>query len=59
MNKIESARTAAGMTQIDLARNAKLTQSLISQYENGKKMPGVPTLKKIAEALKVDISELI
>ena len=36
---IETARRAAGLSQQQLAREARTTQSAISEYESGRKSP--------------------
>jgi transcriptional regulator with XRE-family HTH domain len=58
MEKIKELRKAAGLSQQQLAKKAKLSQSAIAQMESGLKDPRLGTLKKIAKALKVNIAEL-
>ena len=45
--------------QRDLAEAAGLDQSIMSKYECGEIEPSVPTLRKLAVALGVLVSELI
>ena len=48
---IKTARTDAGVTQCELARSAKITQSALSNLENGHGNPTVRLLEDIANAL--------
>ena len=52
--RIKAARKKAGMTQDDLGAKLGVSGSMIAQYETGKRKPKIETLKKIADALKVD-----
>lgn len=52
--RIKAARKKAGMTQDDLGAELGVSGSMIAQYETGKRKPKIETLKKIADALKVD-----
>jgi len=49
--QIVKAREEAHLTQKELAILSGLTQSNISNLENGRTRPTIPTLKKIADAL--------
>ena len=49
--QIFKAREEANLTQADLAKLSGLTQSNISNIENGSNKPTIATLKKIADAL--------
>jgi transcriptional regulator with XRE-family HTH domain len=51
-------RTRRGLTQAQLAKLVKLSQSTIAQIEAGKKDPSISTLKNIASALDLHISVL-
>ncbi len=46
------------MTQGELAKRAKVSQSTIAQIESGKKDPSIATVKGIAEALEVHMAIL-
>ncbi|MCL2089695.1 MAG: helix-turn-helix domain-containing protein [Micrococcales bacterium] len=48
---VYTARTAAGMTQTQLARAAGTAQSTVSAIENGAQLPGVLLLGRLARAL--------
>lgn len=47
---LREARTRAGLSQIELARRAGVTQSVISAYESGRRQPSLPTLIRLVEA---------
>ncbi|HWK04731.1 MAG TPA: helix-turn-helix transcriptional regulator [Puia sp.] len=49
---IRQLRKEKGLNQIELATKANLTQTALSQIENGKR-PGILTLQNIAAALEV------
>lgn len=44
------ARSRAGLSQSELARRAGVAQSVISEYEAGKRQPALPTLSKLIAA---------
>ncbi len=44
---IEQARTAAGLTQAELARRAGTSRSTLSAYENGRKSPTLSTAERL------------
>lgn len=44
---LREARKRAGLTQAELARRAKTSQTTISAYENGRKEPSVATLSRL------------
>ena len=47
---LREARTRAGLSQSDLARRAGVPQSVVSEYEAGKRQPSVPTLARLVHA---------
>ncbi len=53
--KLRELRESKGLTLRELSNRAKCTSSLLSQIENGKTEPSISTLKKIADALGVNI----
>jgi transcriptional regulator with XRE-family HTH domain len=58
--RLKRLRTAHGLTQVDLAKHAKVTQGFIAQLEGGlKKDPSLATLRRLAKALKVTVGELV
>lgn len=56
--KIKQLRKEKGLTQKDLGKLIGMSYQQIGQYENGKRKPKTETLRKIANALEVPISEL-
>lgn len=54
-----SARNGAGLTQIELADEAQLTQAYVSQLESGKRAPTPSAVTKLAKALKIKRSQLV
>lgn len=53
--KIKKLRKKYNMTIADLAKEAEISSSMISQIENGKVIPTITVMWKIAQALKVNI----
>ncbi|MBI4897467.1 MAG: helix-turn-helix transcriptional regulator [Actinobacteria bacterium] len=47
---IRGIRTAAGLSQAELARRAGLSRSVVNAYEHGTRQPGVDALARIAAA---------
>jgi transcriptional regulator with XRE-family HTH domain len=56
--RLKELRQAAGMTLRELARQAEVSPSLVSQIENGKSRPSVSTLYSFAQLLNVPVDEL-
>jgi transcriptional regulator with XRE-family HTH domain len=48
--EISQARQRAGLSQTQLARRMRTTQSTIARLERGGRSPSVKTLRKLAEA---------
>lgn len=55
---IRNARMKNGLTQRQVHEATNISQTQLSDYENGRKTPGLDTLAKIARYLKVSIDEL-
>ncbi|CAD6872285.1 helix-turn-helix domain-containing protein [Methylomonas fluvii] len=58
-NKIKVWREHRGLTQAGLAESCNMAQASIAQIECGKRTGTVAVLKKIAEALGVDLDDLV
>lgn len=58
-NKIKEVRRNAGYTQKELADKSGLSIASIQGYEQGKYNPKLATVRKLAEALEVTISDLV
>ncbi len=58
--RLRALREAKGWSQDDLARRAKLTKPYVSMLETGvRKQPSLPTLRRLAKALGVPITEVL
>jgi uncharacterized protein len=53
---VRLARRKAGLTQVELATRAGVTQSVISAYESGRRQPTLPTLESLVEAAGFDLT---
>ncbi len=58
--RLKRLREARGLSQLRLAKLAKVAQVYISELEAGKKRnPGIETVQKLAKALKVKVTQLL
>lgn len=57
--KIKDARKRAGLTQEELANLIGVKRSVISKYENGQIEPRFQTIREIANALDITITEFL
>ena len=49
----------SGMKQIDIANKIGVTQSMISHYVSGRKMPALDTLSRLCTVLDLDANEIL
>ncbi len=56
--RLKDLRVGAGLSLRELARQAKVSPSFVSQIENGKSKPSVATLYSFSQLLGVSIDEL-
>ena len=56
--RLKYLRTNRGLSQAQLAREAKVSQPTIAQIESGKKDPSVQTLRQIARVLDVEVASI-
>jgi transcriptional regulator with XRE-family HTH domain len=56
-SKIVKLRKSLGMSQYALYKKAGISQGALSEYESGKKTPGVDVLEKICTALGMSLSD--
>ena len=56
---IRRARVRRKLTQDDLAQTVHTTRQTISNYETGRSHPDVETLQRLADALGVELTELL
>ena len=54
-NVLRQARIISGMSQIEVARKSGINQSVISDYERGKREPGADTFLQLLDILGVGI----
>lgn len=57
--RIRDARKEKGMSQSEFADAAHISISQLSNYENGKKTPGLQTLANICNVLSIGVDSLI
>ena len=53
---LREARTRAGLSQSDLARRAGIAQSVVSEYESGKRQPALSTFAKLVQGTGHELS---
>lgn len=56
---ISTHRKEWGLTQVELSSKTKLSRTYISDVENGRYSPSLKSLKIIADALELTLSELL
>ena len=56
--RVRFERVMHGMSQRDLAKAAKVSSSSVYEIENSRRQPNPSTLRKIADALGIEIREL-
>ncbi len=58
--RIKELREASGITRTELGRRANVTRAYVSSIESGtRNNPSLDVLRRLAEALKTDVSELL
>lgn len=57
--RLKAARTRTGKSQSELARHLDVTQTAISYWEAGRRLPGVDHLMQIATFLDVPLTDLL
>lgn len=57
--RLKEILTKKGMKQVTLAERVGVEKGYVSELVSGKKVPSIPTLEKIADALGVSIIDLI
>lgn len=57
--RLREVRLYRGMTQWELAREARVTLSYIGRLENGGSAPGIDLVDRLARALGTSISDLV
>lgn len=57
--RIRNARSRARLTQIGLAKQLRVNQSAISQWESGKIQPDLENRIRLSEVLKIPLAEIL
>lgn len=57
--RLRTLRKEKGLTQKELAERLGVSASMVGQYETNVRSPKMETLKKFANSLNIDISEII
>lgn len=58
-SNIRMVRETTGISQTELANRVGSNKSAISRYENGTQTPSLNTLMRMADAMDVDLADLI
>lgn len=58
LQRLKEEREKAGMSQLELAYKAGLSQNMITYLETGKRTPNLTTILKICNALEINPSVL-
>lgn len=58
-NIFKRLRTAAGLTQVEMAQKLNISRSTIGMYETGAREPDFKTLEQIADYFNVDTDYLL
>lgn len=53
---LREARKRAGLSQVELATRAGVTQSVISVYESEQRQPSIPVLARLIEAAGYELT---
>jgi transcriptional regulator with XRE-family HTH domain len=57
---IKRLRIERGLTQVELAKKARVTQTYVAKIEGGDRVnPSLPVLKRLATALGVSVAKLL
>ncbi len=57
-NKLKEARKKTGLTQVEVAEKAKISERAYQYYESGERLPDVLTALIIADILNSTVEEL-
>lgn len=55
---IKEIRETKGLTQIQVANQAKVGLRSYQRYESGKRLPGIPAARRIASVLNCTVEEI-
>ena len=54
INRLRKEREKAGLSQLELALRAEISQNMINYIETGKRTPSLDTILKICNALNIN-----
>jgi transcriptional regulator with XRE-family HTH domain len=57
--RLRTAREEKRLTQVEVARKARITRQYLYKLESGKADPTVTVLQRLAKALGVPVTELL
>lgn len=57
--RIRARRQAAGLSQTALGRLCGVSGSMVVHWENGRSLPPLPRAQQIADALLMDVADLV
>ena len=57
--RLKTLRASKDMSQMELAKQLKISKSSINMYERGEREPGIETLEAIADFFNVDLDYLL
>ena len=57
-DKLKQYRLSCGLTQVEVANRANITETNYQRIEYGKQTPSLKTALLIAKALNIEVSEL-
>lgn len=57
--RFKEARLQAGLTTVQLAQKIGVTQAAVSQWDSGKKVPGIETVSRLADLYGVTVDYLL
>ena len=57
-NRLNELKDKTGLTQQDIVRGSKISQSTLSQYFAGKRLPSKTNSKKLADFFKVSVEQI-
>ena len=56
---VRQARKSRGLTQAELAERLEISEMTVRRWESGQRSPRMEEIQKLAEVLKVPVSELL
>jgi transcriptional regulator with XRE-family HTH domain len=57
--RLRELRSARGMTQADLAKAARVTETYVGRLESGKAAPGIDLVARLAKGLGTTVADLL